>query len=61
MVGRHDGADQGIGENVREGEAVRAFLASAVCFHWGPGLLGAPGGLRMMRLSGDLAGLTGLV
>ena len=30
VIGRHDGADQGIGENVREGEAVRAFLASAV-------------------------------
>jgi hypothetical protein len=29
VVGRHYGADQGIGENVREGEAVRAFLTSA--------------------------------
>jgi len=29
VVGRHHGADQGIGEDVREGEAVRAFLASA--------------------------------
>jgi hypothetical protein len=29
VVGRHHSADQGIGENIREGEAVRAFLASA--------------------------------
>jgi hypothetical protein len=46
VVGRLHGADQGIGEDVRVGEAARAFLASAVCFHWGPGLLGASGGLR---------------
>jgi hypothetical protein len=30
VVGRHHGADQGIGENVREGEAVRAFRTTAV-------------------------------
>ena len=29
VVGRHHGADQGIGEDVREGEAVRTLLASA--------------------------------
>ena len=29
VVGRHQGADQRIGEDVREGEAVRAFVASA--------------------------------
>src|SRR5262249_38692445 len=29
VVGRHDGADQGIGENVGEGKAVGGFLTSA--------------------------------
>jgi len=29
VVGRHHGADQRIGEDVREGEAARAFVASA--------------------------------